>query len=171
MGRSEARRRAVRIAASLVDLKDCLRAEMMATVERRHRPPLQATGARARYVTLRPPRPRPLEAGDGAGGASGEGAATAAGEEELDTDAFVAPRTREARIGPEFQATRLPPYEPTGARCGGALRRRGAARAALQRAPRERKANADATAAARAATAARCWPARRTPRKTTRLGR
>jgi hypothetical protein len=113
MGRSAERRRAVRLAALLADLGECLRAERVAEEEGRLRPPLQSTGARARYVTLRPPRPRPPpgadEAAGGAGGASGVAAGSGSAE-----DALVAamPRGKEPRVGPAFQATRLPEYRP-----------------------------------------------------------
>jgi hypothetical protein len=117
MGRSEERRRAVRISAMLSDMKDCIRGEKAAEAEHRHRPLLQATGGRARYVTLRPPRPRPPpDAGAAAGAAAAPAGAAAAGAQPADAaEALVPQRTREPRIGPAFQATRFPAYN---GRCG-----------------------------------------------------
>ena len=124
MGRSADRRRAVRLAASLADLADCLRSELAADTEGRVRPPLQATGGRARYVTLRPPRPKPPAGADEAGGASaarGAGPLPAAPQDVL---AGLAARQKEPRVGPNYQATRLPPCRPGGCVPAGAVQRR-----------------------------------------------
>jgi hypothetical protein len=117
MGRSDERRRAVRIAACLVDLKECIRAETIAEKEGK-RPPMQPTGGRNRYVTLKPPKPRPKPGADegGAGGAGAEGDANADADgavlsEEEAQLRWMKPG-KEPRIGANYQATRLPPYAP-----------------------------------------------------------
>jgi hypothetical protein len=125
MGRSDERRRAVRIAACLVDLKECIRSEKVAEKEGK-RPPMQPTGGRNRYVTLKPPKPRVRAEGGGAEGAEGGeegGGAEAEAEGEAKEDALLAwmKRAKEPRIGPNFQATRLPAYAP---RCVACVARR-----------------------------------------------
>lgn len=93
--RSLERRRAVRVAASLADLEECLASERDAEARGARCPPPQTT-SRKRYVALRPPK----------AAASPPGAAE-------DDDAWLPRRAKHPRLGGEYQATRLPPYAPT----------------------------------------------------------
>ena len=102
--RSCERRKAVRIAASWFDLRECLRMEAAAEVAKT-RPPLQPTGARSRYVTLPAAMVKPCAEPD-------------ARLEVEEADAVCGGRMRLPRIGVAFQATKLPSYAP---RCAHAL--------------------------------------------------